>query len=89
MISNNGDVIDIRVVITRVEELEGALERQRHLLDTTGPGDVRSDIAAIEKIEAELAALNSLLDDCRGKGGDEQWRGDSYPATVRVPKPAH
>jgi len=28
---------------------------------------------------AELASLESLLDDLKGSGGDEQWEGDWYP----------
>ncbi len=30
----------------------------------------------------ELAALLSLMDDLKGNGGDEQWRGDWYPLTL-------
>lgn len=31
---------------------------------------------------AELTKLESLLDDLRGNGGDEQWEGDWYPVTL-------
>jgi antirestriction protein len=30
----------------------------------------------------EYATLKELLDDLRGNGGDEQWRGDWYPVTL-------
>lgn len=56
--------------------------------------DVRDIIAAIEEMEEreggaedhdmciELRALQSLMDDLKGYGGDEQWRGDWYPLTL-------
>lgn len=31
---------------------------------------------------SELKALEALLDDLRGNGGDHQWEGDWYPATL-------
>lgn len=60
---NGEDIIDVRDIIERVEELEGESEL---------------DITTIE-CEAELAALQSILDELKGMGGDEQWRGDWYP----------
>jgi hypothetical protein len=30
----------------------------------------------------ELATLTAILDDLKGNGGDEQWRGDWYPVTL-------
>jgi len=30
----------------------------------------------------ELATLTALLDELRGNGGDEQWRGEWYPVTL-------
>jgi hypothetical protein len=30
----------------------------------------------------ELAQLRALLDELKGYGGDEQWRGDWYPVTL-------
>jgi hypothetical protein len=32
--------------------------------------------------EQEYNLLKKLLDDLRGNGGDEQWRGDWYPITL-------
>ena len=59
------DVIDVRDVIARVETLE----------------DECDDTSALNTPEAraELAALRALLDELKGYGGDEQWRGDWYP----------
>ena len=53
--------------------------------------DVRDIIARYEELEAasdglpdavERTALAAILDDLRGYGGDEQWRGDWYPITL-------
>jgi hypothetical protein len=62
------DVIDVRDVIARVETLE----------------DECDDTSALNTPEAraELAALRALLDELKGYGGDEEWRGDWYPAQL-------
>lgn len=67
------DIIDIRDIIARVEEFE----------------DVQSDYDADvfgrqwpEKERQELAILTAILDELKGNGGDEQWRGDWYPVTL-------
>lgn len=55
--------------------------------------DVRDIIERVEKLEdecdglgedecTELVALRSILEELKGKGGDEQWRGDWYPLTL-------
>ena len=52
--------------------------------------DVRDIMARVEELEAaesvldaeniaELNGLTAILDDLKGNGGDEQWRGDWYP----------
>jgi hypothetical protein len=69
-ISNSDDTIDVRDVIARVEELESELESTE---DSEG-GD------SLER--QELATLTELLDELRGNGGDEQWKGDWYPITL-------
>lgn len=61
------DVIDVRDIITRVEELE----------TVSAPENDEPDDAS-----EELIALMSYLDDLRGNGGDERWRGDWYPVTL-------
>lgn len=67
-ISNSADVIDIRNIIERFEELEQ---------EKADDPDVFSEDDA-----TELADLTALLEECRGNGGDEQWRGDWYPVTL-------
>ena len=67
----SADIIDIRDIIARVEELE----QEREGLDIANPEQ-----------DAELAAehcqLANILAGLVGYGGDEQWRGDWYPVTL-------
>ena len=65
-ISNSNDVLDVRDIIARVEELREQVE----------PESLDEDEAA------ELATLTDLLDQLKGYGGDEQWEGDWYPGTL-------
>lgn len=71
----SADYIDVRDIIERVEEIEK--ERDEYDADAMDawrenyPGD-----------EEELAGLMAILDDLKGQGGDEQWRGDWYPVTL-------
>lgn len=69
-ISNTDDVIDVRSIIERVEELEAELS----------PSD-ESDGTDNEERE-ELATLTALLDELKGNGGDHEWKGDWYPVTL-------
>ena len=62
------DTIDVRDIIARYEELEDA-----------GYG---MPISGDTGLKDELAALQAILDDLKGNGGDEQWRGDWYPVTL-------
>lgn len=64
----NADIIDVRDIIARVEELEGEMP----------DGD---DARNWEDAD-EYATLTSILEDLQGQGGDEQWRGDWYPVTL-------
>jgi hypothetical protein len=61
------DIIDIRTIIERVEELE-------------------NEIAPTEAQQwdnrDEYAVLTAILDELEGAGGDEEWRGSWYPATL-------
>lgn len=59
------DIIDVRDIIARIEELEIEVE-------TSGEGDHI----------AEWKALTAIMDDLKGCGGDEQWRGGWYPLTL-------
>jgi hypothetical protein len=67
------DLIDVRDVIKRYEELES----QRDDASTLRVWKEESP----EEYE-EFDALDSLLLDLKGRGGDEQWRGDWYPITL-------
>lgn len=68
------DVIDVRDVIARIEELERELDDDnmpvtRAIID----GD------DVSRCRYELAQLQAIMDELKGYGGDEQWRGDWYP----------
>lgn len=68
-IDNSQDVIDIRDIIERYEELEKELD----------------GMPVTEHLEAERAEfkeLGDILEKLKGKGGDEQWRGEWYPVTL-------
>ena len=56
------DIIDVRDIIERYEELENQ--------DDSLPD------------AEERTFLASILDELKGCGGDEQWRGDWYPITL-------
>lgn len=66
------DIIDVRDIIARVEELRH--EMQGEIPDgTTWKGTEQ---------EEECTALESLLSDLCDNGCDEQWEGDWYPVTL-------
>ncbi len=65
-ISSTDDLIDLRDVIARVEELREENDNQ----------------ALSEDESLELIALENFLQECKGNGGDEQWEGDWYPVTA-------
>ena len=60
------DIIDVRDIIDRVEQLDPEF----------------SDIKLTDDETKELAKLRSILAELVGYGGDEQWRGDWYPVTL-------
>lgn len=63
------DIIDVRDIIERYEELEDVVTDQ--------------DATSVDADDLEEALiLGKLLDDLKGCGGDEQWRGDWYPITL-------
>ncbi len=70
-ISNMDDIIDVRDIIARVEELEAEVETEHD--------DSERDLVLDAK--AELETLNAFLEEMRGNGGYEQWRGNWYPVT--------
>lgn len=98
--SNSDDLIDVRDVIARYEELASWPECtvcgelcelgpktwiHSHSQDVycgTGDGAMASPTILDEDESGELVTLRALLDELKGNGGDEQWRGDWYPVTL-------
>ena len=74
------DTIDVRDIIARVEELE--IESVAHSNDDDDDARTAAWAAANPDDAAELAALRAILDQLKGYGGDEEWRGDWYPVTL-------
>jgi hypothetical protein len=77
------DIIDVRDIIARVEELEN--ERDDYMVPNRDGymTMIGADWAADNAAEAaELAQLHAIMDELKGYGGDEQWRGDWYPVTL-------
>ena len=62
------DIIDVRDLIERIEELQSDFDLDPDLLG--------------EEEREELQTLLAILEDLKGCGGDEQWRGDWYPITL-------
>jgi hypothetical protein len=63
------DIIDVRDIIARVEALEKELP------------DNDNEFRVWEHA-VEFDTLVEILEDLKGEGGDEQWRGDWYPVTL-------
>lgn len=80
-ITNSEDMIDVRDVIARFEELE--TERE-NACDGDSDSEDSDKLAEFDDSEAgdEYTRLKSLLDDVEGNGGDEEWRGSWYPVTL-------
>lgn len=64
------DIIDVRDIIARIEELAQDL--------TTYSAEAHAHPELVE----EHAALCAIMADLAGAGGDEQWEGDWYPLTL-------
>jgi hypothetical protein len=83
------DVIDLRAVTDRVDELREQRDALREEFDADPANDgvdfanwVRNQVGFSSEEADELAALGSLLDDLKGYGGDHQWEGSWYPLTL-------
>lgn len=83
IIDLNADVIDVRDIIERIEELEAELmpdgehgESGENLRSTFNRDPAMADEWA------ELDALLSIMQEMAGYGGDEKWRGEWYPVTL-------
>jgi hypothetical protein len=68
------DIIDVRDIIARVEDLESVID--------TAPEDNIWTLEEQAEANRERIALEAILDELKGYGGDEQWRGDWYPVTL-------
>jgi hypothetical protein len=68
------DMIDVRDIIARVEDLESVID--------TAPEDNIWTLEEQAEANRERIALEAILDELKGYGGDEQWRGDWYPVTL-------
>ena len=69
------DVIDVRDLIARFEELENEWN------DVVGePSD--EAVEWMKENGEEFKTLKQLLEELEGNGGDEQWRGAWYPLTL-------
>lgn len=79
----SANLIDVRDIIARVEELEQDRENTTDIPHEAGDA-WGSGLWAEENPEdaEELRELTGILDDLKGYGGDEQWRGDWYPVTL-------
>lgn len=65
----SADVIDVRDIIARVEELETII------------GD-SLDAESVQMAMSEHQDFTALLGELAGNGGDVQWHGDWYPVTL-------
>lgn len=91
-IDNSQDVLDIRDLIERLEELEEERnDLAQRLTDATvsGHDDASAEAYARELREfdegsdgEELRTLREFLDNLAGSGGDHEWNGYWYPVTL-------
>ena len=96
-IHDTDDTLDLRDMIARFETLESEKEDEAHVWQTAPfTGNVTCSRCGLMPLDAddnelpcvsdddaaEFDALSALLDDLKGNGGDEEWRGDWYPLTL-------
>lgn len=87
-IDNRQDILDVRDIIARVEELEPELtdahEGQGNDISFTDWLAEMSDDphGTLQDAAIEFMAITALLEEFKSYGGDEQWRGDWYPVTL-------
>ena len=73
-IDQYADILDVRDIIARFEEVESQLEGLSSIEEAITQG--------LQDEWEEMGVLGTLLEDLAGGGGDEQWRGDWYPVTL-------
>ena len=79
------DVLDVRDLIERFEELESEKEIALENVPASEYGNEENPewVAWQESdIFEEFSQLEEILEELKGGGGDEQWRGDWYPITL-------
>ena len=79
------DMLDVRDLIERYEELESEKETTLDGVPENQYGNKRNKKwRAWENSDEfeEMKQLQDILDELKGNGGDEQWRGDWYPITL-------
>lgn len=72
-IDNRQDILDVRDIIERYEDLRG------ELFDDDGN---RLTVMWDDDTEHEYETLGALLEELRGYGRNHQWDGDWYPVTL-------
>ena len=83
--SFHDDILDVRDLIERFEELEDTKEEMLEDVPESKYGNRRNKKwKAWEDSDefTELKQLEDILDELKGNGGDEQWKGDWYPCTL-------
>lgn len=70
----NADIIDVRDIIARFEELEAELFNE--------DGEIPESLQDSEEVGEYKLLKNILEDQLDGNGGDEEWRGSWYPVTL-------
>lgn len=87
--SNTDDLIDVRDIIARIEELREARDTLRDEFDAMPENDgvdfdnwVRNQEGFSSEEADELQTIEALMNDLEGMGGDEKWEGAWYPITL-------
>ncbi len=73
-IDQYADILDVRDIIARFEDVESQLEGLSSIEEAITQG--------LQEEWEEMGVLGTLLEELAGNGGDEQWRGDWYPVTL-------
>lgn len=76
------DVIDVRDIIERFEELDKARGEHWPIEDQASEYYGQTWEQMFPDEAAELQELTALLVELLGMGGDHQWRGDWYPGSL-------
>jgi hypothetical protein len=74
------DIIKVRDIIARVEGLEGLIEE----LDARIAGESLrfGSQPAVDVVSHKLNTLTTLLEEIKGLGRNQQWRGGWYPDSL-------